>query len=367
MSEFIRILPHGARIGILGGGQLGRFLAMAAADLGFSCHVYCPEPDSPAFAVAAAQSCAAYDDEAALAHFADAVDVVTYEFENVPAATAAFLDAHVCVCPGVKALHVSQDRLVEKNFINECGIAVAPFCAVDNVADMQKALGELGAPAILKTRRFGYDGKGQVFVSSVREAELALEKLGGQGCILEKVIDFKCEISVIIACGINGAQVSYAPGRNIHKNHILDETFIPSGVAPELEQEAVRVGEKIAAALSYTGILAVEMFVCADAPRLIVNEIAPRVHNSGHWTLDGAYASQFEQHIRAIAGWELRSGGRHSNAVMKNLIGDEVDVLDEYIANSQCGVHLYGKAEARAGRKMGHITTLSPLDIHDKV
>ncbi len=367
MSEFDGILPHGARIGILGGGQLGRFLAMAAADLGFSCHVYCPEPDSPAFAVAAEQSCAAYDDEAALARFASGVDVVTYEFENVPARTAAFLDKHVYVRPGVKALHVSQDRLVEKNFINECGIAVAPFRAVDNAEDLQAALGELGAPAILKTRRFGYDGKGQVFVSSQREAEQALEKLGGRDCILEKVIDFDYEISAIIACGVNGAQVSYDPGRNIHKNHILDETFIPSGVAPELERKAVQTGKKIAAALSYTGILSVEMFVCADAPRIIVNEIAPRVHNSGHWTLDGAYASQFEQHIRAIAGWPLRSGGRHSNAVMKNLIGDEVDTLDEYVANPQCGVHLYGKTEARPGRKMGHITVLSPLDIGDEV
>ena len=352
-------LEPGACIGILGGGQLGRFLAMAAADLGFACHVYCPEDNAPAFAVAGAQSCAAYEDEAALADFARRVDVVTYEFENIPAASLAYLDAHVCIRPGLAALQVSQDRLAEKTFLSENRIPVAPYRDIGGLDDLRQALDAIGLPAILKTRRFGYDGKGQVLIRAQDEACEALAQIGNQPAILEGVIDFDCEISVIMACGADGARKSYTPGRNIHQNHILDESHIPAGVTPELEAEAIAIAERIAAALSYTGVLAVEMFVTSGGNGLIVNEIAPRVHNSGHWTLDGAYASQFEQHIRAVAGWPLRDSARHSDVIMKNLIGDDIEEWMALAGDSRCALHLYGKAETRAGRKMGHITKLS--------
>ncbi len=358
MIELENPLSPGACIGILGGGQLGRFLAMAAADLGFSAHVYCPEENAPAFGVALKQTCAPYEDEAALAAFARDVDVVTYEFENIPAASLEYLDAHVCIRPGRTALEVSQDRLVEKNFLVENKVPVAPFRDIGGQDDLVAALEGIGLPAILKTRRFGYDGKGQVFIREREQAAGALAQINAQPAILEGVIDFECEISVIIACGADGVRQSYAPGRNIHKNHILDETHIPAGVGPQIEAEALKIAARIAAALAYTGILAVEMFV-APGGRLIVNEIAPRVHNSGHWTLDGAYASQFEQHIRAIAGWPLRGGGRHSDVVMKNLIGGDIDRWRELASARDCAVHLYGKAETREGRKMGHITNLS--------
>ncbi len=352
-------LKPGSRIGILGGGQLGRFLALAAADLGFVCHVYCPEENAPAFAVAGAQSCAAYEDETALAAFARDVDVVTYEFENIPAASLAYLDAHVCIRPGLMALEVSQDRLVEKNFLVENQIRVAPYRDVQGRDGLMEALDIVGLPAIVKTRRFGYDGKGQVLIRSREEAFGALAQIGDQPAILEGVVDFSCEISVVIACSSDGVHESYDPGRNIHKNHILDETRVPAGIPSGTEAEALRIAAHIAVALSYTGVLAVEMFVPSDGRGLIVNEIAPRVHNSGHWTLDGAYASQFEQHIRAIAGWPLRHAGRHSDVVMKNLIGDDIGAWLDLAGDSDCAVHLYGKTEIREGRKMGHITKLS--------
>ncbi len=355
------MLAPGSVIGVLGGGQLGRFLAMAAADLGFACHVYCPEPDSPAFALADQHMIAPYEDEAALTRFAEQVDVVTYEFENVPAATVEVLEALVPVLPGRRALETAQDRLAEKRFFSDLGIEVAPFAEVNDAADLERALGEIGAPAILKTRRFGYDGKGQARIGHRDEAGPALESLRGAPAILEQVIDFDFEISVIAARCRSGDFAAYAPGRNIHRNHILDQTFVPADIPAELERRAVEICRTITEALDYAGVIGVEFFVCDGGARLLVNEIAPRVHNSGHWTLDGAPASQFEQHIRAVAGWPLRDPRRHSDAVMTNLIGEDVESWGKWAAEPLTAVHLYGKPEVRAGRKMGHVTRLTPM------
>lgn len=356
------MLAPGATIGILGGGQLGRFLAMAAAELGFACHVYCPDAHSPAFAVAARATQAPYEDEAALKAFAADVDVVTYEFENIPASCVATLKALVPVLPGVAALETAQDRLAEKRYFSRIGIDVAPFAPVDDLPGLRAALDEIGAPAILKTRRFGYDGKGQVRINTVDEVETALAALKGAPAILEQFVAFDFEISVIGARGQDGAFAAYAPGRNVHKNHILHETFVPAGIDQALADKAVDVSRQIAASLDYVGVMGVEFFVCDRGDRLLVNEIAPRVHNSGHWTLDGAAASQFEQHIRAIAGWPLRSPARHSDAVMTNLVGDAFHDWPKWAADAQVAVHLYGKPEVREGRKMGHVTRLMPLE-----
>jgi 5-(carboxyamino)imidazole ribonucleotide synthase len=355
-------LPPGSCIGIIGGGQLGRYLAVAAADLGFASHIFCPDPDSPAFAVSAAFTCAAYDDEAALERFAASTDVITYEFENIPAACVETLSRLGTVLPDRRALETAQDRLTEKNFLTSLDIPVAPFMPVVSLADLDRALAGIGAPAVLKTRRFGYDGKGQIFIRSASESATAWAALKEAPAILEGKIDFDFEISVIIARGRDGRQASFTPGRNHHRNHILDETTIPAGISPELENEALALAARLAEALDYTGVMGVEMFVAGNGKRLLVNEIAPRVHNSGHWTLDGTLVSQFEQHIRAIAGWPLQGTRRHSNAIMKNLIGEDAGNWRKLAAAPDTALHLYGKKESREGRKMGHITRLLPLD-----
>jgi 5-(carboxyamino)imidazole ribonucleotide synthase len=355
-------LPPGSVIGILGGGQLGRMLATAAASLGFSCHVYCPDPDGPAFAVAAGRTVASYDDTAALAAFAAAVDVVTYEFENVPAATTAALADRVAVLPSARSLALSQDRLVEKEFIAGLGVAVPAFAPVASAHDMYAALGRTGRPALLKTRRLGYDGKGQAPVRPGDEPHHAWRMIGEVPAILEALVPFEREISVILARGTDGAMVAYDIAENRHAGGILAETRVPAAVPPELAARAVAIAERIAIGLGHVGVLAVEMFVQPETlePRLLVNEIAPRVHNSGHWTLDAAVTSQFEQHIRAIAGWPLGDPERHHDAVMINLIGEEVGRWAEFAAEPDARLHLYGKREARPGRKMGHVTRLTP-------
>jgi 5-(carboxyamino)imidazole ribonucleotide synthase len=355
-------LAPGSVIGILGGGQLGRMLAMAAADLGLSCHVYCPDPISPAFAVAAAKTIAAYEDEAALAAFAAAVDLVTFEFENVPAGTAAFLASRVALAPAPECLRVAQDRLVEKEFLASLGIALPAFARVEGANDIYSAVARTGRPAILKTRRLGYDGKGQATIRSGDELPLAWRAIGEAPAVLEALVPFQREISVILARGRDGAMRAFDICENRHVNGILAETRVPAGVTPETAAEAVAIAEKIATALEYVGVLAVEMFVvaAADRPRILVNEIAPRVHNSGHWTIDAAITSQFEQHIRAVAGWPLGDSERHSDAVMTNLIGDDVALWPALLAEPNAKLHLYGKAEARPGRKMGHVTRLIP-------
>lgn len=352
-------LAPGATIGILGGGQLGRMLALAAARLGFRAHVYDLAPDGPAEQVAAAATIAPFDDEAALAAFAAAVDVVTYEFENIPTAALDLIERHRPIRPGRRALAVSQDRLAEKTFLRGLGLATAPFHAVAGPADLDAALDATRTPAILKTRRFGYDGKGQVLVSVPAEAEAALESLSGAPAILEGFVAFDREISVIGARGLDGSVACFDPGENLHEAGILRRTSVPARLASGLLEDAVLATARILTALDYVGVIGVEFFVTAQG--LVVNEFAPRVHNSGHWTQNGCVVDQFEQHIRAIAGWPLGDGGRHADVVMENLIGDAVETWPLLARESGTAVHLYGKAEARPGRKMGHVNRVKPL------
>jgi 5-(carboxyamino)imidazole ribonucleotide synthase len=355
----------GAVIGILGGGQLGRMLALAAARLGLAAHVYCPEPESPAFEVAARTTVAAYEDEAALADFASAVDVVTYEFENVPARTAALLAEAGLVRPGPEALATCQDRLVEKEFLEANGIATAPYARVDDAGALARAVAKLGRRSILKTRRFGYDGKGQVMLREGSDLAVTFRALGSLPAILEAVVPFEMEVSVVAARGADGTFAAYDVCENIHDNHILKLTRAPARLDAAATAEAVRMAQVIADALDYVGVLAVEMFVVPDrgGTRLLVNEIAPRVHNSGHWTQDGALTSQFEQHIRAIAGWPLGATRRHGAMVeMQNLIGEEIGAYREILREAGACLHIYGKREARPGRKMGHVTRITYHD-----
>jgi len=351
------MLPPGSVIGMLGGGQLGRMMALAAARLGLSVHVYCPDPDSPAFEVAKAHTVAAYDDEAALAAFAARCDVVTYEFENVPARAAEVIAGKTLLRPGALALATSQDRLVEKTFLRKAGAEVAAFAPIDGVDDIDAAIAITGLPAIVKTRRFGYDGKGQRKVESREALAAAVAELGGGDLILEALVPFALEVSAIVVRGADGAVAVYDIGENSHANHILKETRVPARVGSDTAGAAVALGRRIADALDYVGVLGVELFVVRDSggERLVVNEIAPRVHNSGHWTEDGAVTSQFENHVRAIAGWSIGSVETIAPTVMENLIGAEADAWAEITADPRARLHLYGKAESRPGRKMGHV------------
>jgi 5-(carboxyamino)imidazole ribonucleotide synthase len=343
-------------VGILGGGQLGRMLATAAAELGLSCHIYCPDPASPAFAVSAAHTIAAYDDESALAAFAGAVDVVTYEFENVPVATARFLAARVPVLPDPRSLEVAQDRLAEKELMGQLGIPVPAFAPVASQSDIYSALARTGRPAILKTRRMGYDGKGQVMIRSGDDLHTAWRAVGEVPAILEALVSFEREVSVILARGADGTMRTYDICENRHVAGILAETTIPAQVSSDTAAEAVAIAEQIAENLGHVGVLAVEMFaVGGSGPGLLVNEIAPRVHNSGHWTSDACTVSQFEQHIRAVCGWPLGDTDRHCDVVMENLIGDDIARVPAILAEPGARLHLYGKTETRPGRKMGHV------------
>jgi 5-(carboxyamino)imidazole ribonucleotide synthase len=349
------VLDPGATIGILGGGQLGRMLALAAARLGLRCHVFAPNRESTAFNVVHQVTCADYSDTQALDRFANDVDVVTYEFENVPAETAAFLAARVPVRPDPKVLSITQDRLAEKNFVSGLGIATAAFAAVAGSSELSAALDKVGAPAVLKTRRFGYDGKGQATIRDAGSAEAVWGTVGGQPCILEAFVPFSCEISVIAARGHDGSVECFDVTENEHQNHILKVSRVPARVSAQAAQQARSVAERIVHEFGYVGVLAVEMFVLRDGA-VLVNEIAPRVHNSGHWTLDGASISQFEQHIRAVAGWPLGKPVRWGRVEMINLIGDEVADFRKWLQIPGAAVHLYGKAAIRPGRKMGHVT-----------
>jgi 5-(carboxyamino)imidazole ribonucleotide synthase len=354
------MIRPGSTLGILGGGQLGRMIAMAAAQLGLRTHVYAPEENSPAFDVAAEYTLASYDDEAALVRFAKTVDVVTYEFENVPSATAATLGVHTLLAPNARALAVSQDRLLEKSFIADLGIPVAPFAEVSSEAELHEALGRIGTPSVLKTRRFGYDGKGQAMIRPETDPAAAWDAVGRAPSILEGFVPFEREVSVVAARTASGDFAAYDLCANEHRNHILDTTRVPAGVSPGTEQQAIEIARAIADALDYVGVLAVEMFLVTGdgAERLVVNEIAPRVHNSGHWTLGGAMTSQFEQHVRAVCGWPLGETRRLGRVEMQNLIGQDVEAWERILAEPGAHLHLYGKAEARAGRKMGHVTRI---------
>ncbi len=349
------VLKADATIGILGGGQLGRMLALAAARLGFRCHVFSPSPDSPAFDVVHRVTCADYTDTEALDRFAGDVDVVTYEFENVPAETATFLAARIPVLPDPKILATTQDRLAEKTFVAGLGIATAAFADVGEAAALKSAMGRIGRPAVLKTRRFGYDGKGQALIKNGSDPQAVWREVGGQPCILEAFVPFEREVSVIAARGHDGAVECFDVTENEHRDHILKISRVPAAISQAAERQAREIAQTIAQAFGYVGVLAVEMFVLRDG-RLLVNEIAPRVHNSGHWTLDGVSVSQFEQHIRAVAGWPLGKPIRHGRVEMINLIGNEVEDYRRWLDVPGAAVHLYGKAAVRPGRKMGHIT-----------
>ena len=346
-------LPPGSRIGILGGGQLGRMLSVAASKLGLRCHIFEPSANPPAGHVAETVTTADYSDLDALRRFAASVDVVTYEFENIPTEALDAIEAIVPIRPGRNALAVSQDRIAEKNYLRDLGLTTAPFAAVDTLDDLKAALAEVGTPSILKTRRFGYDGKGQVRITDPADAEAAFDAIKGAPAVLEGFVDFQREISVIGARGLAGEVVCFDPGENVHRDGILHTTTLPATITSAQKQDAVLLAGRILNALDYVGVMGVELFVTPDA--LVVNEIAPRVHNSGHWTQAACLIDQFEQHIRAVAGWPLGDGARHSDAVMTNLIGD--DAADWQ--NMTGGLHLYGKAEARPGRKMGHVTHIS--------
>jgi 5-(carboxyamino)imidazole ribonucleotide synthase len=350
-------LPPGATIGILGGGQLGRMLALAAARLGFRCHIFCPDPISPAFDVSAAKTVAAYTDTAALERFGLAVDVVTYEFENVEVAAVEALSMIVPVRPGAKALAVSQDRLVEKTFLRDHGVATADFAEVGGVAMLEAAGVALGWPSILKTRRLGYDGKGQQIFHEGDDAKALFDAIGSVPAILEQRIQFEREVSIVAARSVMGEVGSYDLAENVHRNGILHTSTVPAAVGAEVTAEAQRIAAKILGALDYVGVIGIEFFQVSDAAggRLLVNEFAPRVHNSGHWTEDACSVSQFENHIRSIAGWPLGSTARHSDAVMTNLIGDDIAKWQSLAAEPGVRLHLYGKRETREGRKMGHV------------
>lgn len=361
MSQIGHVLKPGDMIGILGSGQLGRMIALAAARLGIRSHIYCPE-SGPAFDVCAQYTMAPYDDEKALAAFADSVAIVSYEFENVPANTAAFLQARRPVRPNPRALAITQDRFTEKSFLNDLGIPTAPFAQVDSLADLEKAVAALGRPSVLKTRRFGYDGKGQTMIRETSHLAEAFASVGSGACILEGFVPFQREVSVIGARGLDGSFAAYDVCENEHANHILSRTIVPAHAKPDTQAKAIDMAGRIAAALDYVGVITVEMFLVEEASgeRIVVNEIAPRVHNSGHWTIDGAVTSQFEQHVRAICGWPLGAPRRHGRIEMHNLIGSQAHDWASLLATDGVALHLYGKHEAREGRKMGHWTRVLP-------
>jgi len=364
-DKTVATVPPGGTIGILGGGQLGRMIALSAARLGINAHIYCPDPNSPAFDVTPRKTVAAYDDLAALSDFAGAVDVVTFEFENVPAETAEFLSARTCLRPNALSLAVAQDRLREKTFFRDRAIATAPFADVSSETDLLEAVDAIGTPAILKTRRLGYDGKGQRRIETRQQAADAWQALKRQPCILEGLVNFTSEVSLVLARGVNGETAFYDLAENRHENHILRRSVVPAGLASDCTRRAREIGETLLADLDYIGVLAIEFFVVetrsgSDIPsqKLLVNEIAPRVHNSGHWTEAACPTSQFEQHVRAICGWPLGSSERYFDVRMSNLLGAEADGWADVAAQADCIPHLYGKSETRDGRKMGHITQI---------
>jgi 5-(carboxyamino)imidazole ribonucleotide synthase len=348
-------LPQGATIGILGGGQLGRMLSVAASRLGYRCHIYEPGA-APAGDVAHRVTTAPYEDEAALRAFAGSVDVITYEFENVPTSALDLLESLRPIRPNRRALAVSQDRIAEKSFLNDLGLQTAPWAAVNSEADLRAAADRLGLPAILKTTRLGYDGKGQVRLEAETGIPAAWAAMNGAASVLEGFVAFEREVSVIAARGLDGAVACFDPGENVHREGILRTTTVPARLTPGQRADAVLIAARILNALDYVGVMGVELFVTPR--RLLVNEIAPRVHNSGHWTQQGCTVDQFEQHIRAVAGLPLGDGNRHADVLMENLIGDDVQRVPDLLKARDTAVHLYGKGAPRPGRKMGHVNRI---------
>ncbi|NPD14496.1 5-(carboxyamino)imidazole ribonucleotide synthase [Xinfangfangia sp. D13-10-4-6] len=355
MNDQAKPFAPGAVIGILGGGQLGRMLSVAASRLGYLTHIYEPGA-APAGHVAEKVTTAPYEDLDALRAFAASVDVVTYEFENVPTEALDVIESQRQIRPNRRTLAISQDRITEKQFLNGLGLKTAPWAQVDSLDDLQAAVGNLGLPAILKTTRLGYDGKGQVRLSADTDLAAALASLAGAPAVLEGFVEFEREISVIAARGADGQVSVFDPGENVHKDGILRTTTVPARITPAMRSDAVLLAARILNALDYVGVMGVELFVTRQG--LLVNEIAPRVHNSGHWTQQGCVVDQFEQHIRAVVGLPLGDGTRYADVVMENLIGDDLDRLPDLLGESGVAVHLYGKGAARPGRKMGHVNRI---------
>lgn len=357
----MQALSPGSTIGILGAGQLGRMLAVAAAQLGFKTRIYSDVP-GPASDVAVSTTIAPYEDLERIAKFAAETDVVTYEFENVPVEAAAAVERVRPVRPGLRALEVAQDRLKEKSFIASLGLPLPAFAAIESPADLAAAVDKVGAPSILKTRRLGYDGKGQARIESPDEIAAAFEAVGGAPATLEALVPFKYEVSVLLVRGLSGETLAYDIPQNHHEGGILRTSTVPSALPAEHQGLARDIAGKLAAALGYVGVIGVEMFYVGEGPApLLLNEFAPRVHNSGHWTMDACAVGQFENHIRAVAGWPLGRTDRHSDCTMTNLIGEDVAAWPQLAAEPGACLHLYGKNQARPGRKMGHVNRLSPL------
>jgi 5-(carboxyamino)imidazole ribonucleotide synthase len=354
-----KLLGPGATIGILGGGQLGRMTALAAARLGYRCQVFASEPDSPAEQVCGAATVAEFSDRAALKRFAANIDIATCEFENIPAESVRWVSALKPVLPQPEILEIAQDRLREKDFLRSIDVDTTAYREISDPAALVRAMRDFGCLAVLKTVRMGYDGKGQVTLTPDTVAEEAWRRMGGEVGILERFVDFACEISVLVARGGNGAWATYPPVENQHIGHVLDTTIAPARIAPETAMRAEAIARHIAEKLDLVGVLAVEMFV-TQAGDLLVNEIAPRPHNSGHWTIDACVTSQFEQLVRAICGLPLGSVEHHSDAVMKNLLGSDVEKWRDALNDPLTKLHLYGKTETQPGRKMGHATRLIP-------
>lgn len=355
----MKALPPGSTIGILGAGQLGRMLSIAAAQLGFKCHIYSDVP-GPASDVAVATTIGPYEDLDKIAKFAAQTDVVTYEFENVPVEAAAAVERVRPVRPGLKALEVAQDRFKEKSFIASLGLPLPAFAAVDSADDFAAAIETVGAPSILKTRRLGYDGKGQARIASADELPAAFEAVGRAPATLEAMVPFKYEVSVLLVRGLDGVSLAYDIPQNHHEGGILRTSTVPSILPPEHQKLALQIAGSLADALGYVGVIGVEMFYVGEGPQpLLLNEFAPRVHNSGHWTMDACSVGQFENHIRAVVGWPLGATGRHSDCQMTNLIGDDVAAWPDLAAEAGACLHLYGKNQARPGRKMGHVNRLT--------
>lgn len=351
-----KTLISGSTIGILGGGQLGQMLSMAAARLGFKTHIFEPSENPPASNVASKFTRAEYDDYDALKQFASSVDVVTYEFENIPTAALDIIETQSEIFPNREALKISQDRLIEKEFINKLGFKTASFCEVNSIEELIHAINQIGAPSILKTRRFGYDGKGQVKVQPSSKPEEIWKNLGEKALILEGFINFSSEFSVIGSRSKDGQISCFDPGENVHKDGILRTTTVPAHLTNQQKTEAVLITAKILETLKYVGVIGIEFFL--EKNSLVINEFAPRVHNSGHWTQNGCTVDQFEQHIRAITGWQLGNAERHSDVIMENLIGDEIYKTNQLVEDGSIALHLYGKADVNPGRKMGHFNRI---------
>lgn len=351
-----KTLISGSTIGILGGGQLGQMLSMAAARLGFKTHIFEPSENPPASNVASKFTRAEYDDYDALKQFASSVDVVTYEFENIPTAALDIIETQSEIFPNREALKISQDRLIEKEFINKLGFKTASFCEVNSIEELIHAINQIGAPSILKTRRFGYDGKGQVKVQPSSKPEEIWKNLGEKALILEGFINFSSEFSVIGSRSKDGQISCFDPGENVHKDGILRTTTVPAHLTNQQKTEAVLITAKILETLNYVGVIGIEFFL--EKNSLVINEFALRVHNSGHWTQNGCTVDQFEQHIRAITGWKLGNAERHSDVIMENLIGDEIYKTNQLVEDGSIALHLYGKADVNPGRKMGHFNRI---------